>query len=80
VRYIREASRIVQGGDAEVVGMSWLGDTSTFGPWVPTVIYGPGREPVYMPNEYLTFDEIETATKVYALTAAFALSSEAGRV
>jgi acetylornithine deacetylase/succinyl-diaminopimelate desuccinylase-like protein len=74
VRYIRRASQIVQGGNADVVGMSWLGDTATFGSWVPTVIYGPGREPVYMPNEYLDFEEIETAAKVYTLTAAFALS------
>lgn len=78
VRYIRRASQIVQGGDAEVVGMSWLGDTATFGPWVPTVIYGPGREPVYMPNEYLDLADIETATKVYALTAAFALTQHLG--
>lgn len=74
VRHIRRASQIVQGGEAEVVGMSWLGDTATFGKWVPTVIYGPGRDPVYMPNEYLTFEEIDTAARVYALTAAFALS------
>jgi acetylornithine deacetylase/succinyl-diaminopimelate desuccinylase-like protein len=74
VRHIRRAARAVQGGDAEVVGMSWLGDTATFGKWVPTVIYGPGREPVYTPNEYLSFAEIETAAKVYALTAAYALS------
>jgi acetylornithine deacetylase len=72
VRYIRRAARIVQ-GDARVVGMSWLGDTATFGRWVPTVIYGPGHQPVYMPNEHLTIGEIETAAKVYALTAAFAL-------
>lgn len=72
VRYIREAAQIVQ-GESEVVGMSWLGDTSTFGPWVPTVIYGPGGEPVYMPNEYLPLSDIDTATKVYALTAAQAL-------
>lgn len=77
VRHIRRAATIVQ-GKAEVVGMSWLGDTATFGEWVPTVIYGPGHEPVYMPNEHLTMSEIETATKVYALTAAFALGSHAG--
>jgi acetylornithine deacetylase/succinyl-diaminopimelate desuccinylase-like protein len=58
--------------------MSWLGDTATIGPWVPTVIYGPGREPVYMPNEYLDLADIETAAKVYALTAAFALTQHLG--
>jgi acetylornithine deacetylase len=54
--------------------MSWLGDTATFGPWVPTVIYGPGREPVYMPNEYLDVADIVTASRVYALTVALALT------
>lgn len=78
VRYAREASRLAQGGDATVVGMSWLGDTSTFGPWVPTVIYGPGHDPVYMPNEYLDLEDIRVATRVYALTAFFALSRGPG--
>lgn len=74
VRHIRRASRIVQGSDNDVIGMSWLGDTASFGDQVPTVIFGPGRDPVYMPNEYLELGDIDTAAKVYALTAAFALS------
>ena len=73
VRYLRRASEIVH-GESDVVGMSWLGDTSTFGPWVSTAIFGPGGEPVYTPNECLELRDIEVATKVYALTAAFALS------
>lgn len=77
VRHIRRAAEIVQ-GRAPVVGMSWLGDTATFGPWVPTVIYGPGHEPVYMPNEFLDLSDIATAARVYALTAAFALGGDAG--
>jgi acetylornithine deacetylase/succinyl-diaminopimelate desuccinylase-like protein len=41
---------------------------------IPTVIFGPGREPVYTANEYLTFEEIEIATRVYAATVAHALA------
>lgn len=76
VRYIRRAAEIVQGGPHEVVGMSWLGDTASFGAQVPTVIFGPGREPVYMANEYLEVGDIHNAASVYALTAAFAMTKE----
>jgi hypothetical protein len=34
------------------------------------VIFGPGGEPVYQPNESLALSDIEAATRVYALTAA----------
>jgi hypothetical protein len=34
------------------------------------VIFGPGGEPVYQPNESLALSDIEAATKIYALTAA----------
>ena len=32
----------------------WLGDTASFGAKVPTVIFGPGGEPVYCPDEHLS--------------------------
>src|SRR4051794_21678906 len=32
---------------------SWLADTASFGKLVPTVIFGPGHDPVYTPNESL---------------------------
>ena len=40
---------------------------------VPTVIFGPGGEPVYCANENLSVADIHVATKVYALWAALAL-------
>ena len=57
-------------------GGSWLADTASFGRLVPTVIFGPGREPVYMPNEWLATDDIELAARVYAATAAILLSPD----
>lgn len=73
VKAIRRAVEVVTGGPAEVIGTSWLGDTSSFGRQVETVIYGPGHDPVYMPNEFLPLSDIETAAKVYALAALWAL-------
>ena len=51
----------------------WLGDTSSFGPLVETVIFGPGGEPVYAADENLSVDDIHDAAKVYAAFAALAL-------
>ena len=51
-------------------GGSWLGDTASFGHLCETVIFGPGGEPVYQPNESLALSDIEAATRIYALTAA----------
>ena len=53
---------------------AWLGDTSSFGPMVETVIFGPGGEPVYSADENLSLEDIHDATKVYAAFAALALS------
>ncbi len=73
-RLMHQAVAQVTGRDAQPRAASWLGDTASFGPQVPTVIYGPGREPVYMPNEYLDLADIHEATRVYAAWAALALS------
>ncbi|HEY9244906.1 MAG TPA: M20/M25/M40 family metallo-hydrolase, partial [Streptosporangiaceae bacterium] len=51
----------------------WLGDTASFGAKVPTVIFGPGGEPVYCPDEHLSVADIIEATQVYAAFAALAL-------
>jgi acetylornithine deacetylase/succinyl-diaminopimelate desuccinylase-like protein len=74
VRLLAEAVERVKGRPVEYRAASWLGDTASFGRQIPTVIFGPGREPVYTANEYLTFGEIETATRVYALSVALALA------
>jgi acetylornithine deacetylase/succinyl-diaminopimelate desuccinylase-like protein len=60
-------------------GGSWLADTASFGHLVPTVIFGPGREPVYMPNEWLATEDIEIAAKVYAAAAGILLAPDGGQ-
>ena len=40
---------------------------------VETVIFGPGGDPVYQPNEFLEITDIEQACQINALTAAMAL-------
>jgi acetylornithine deacetylase/succinyl-diaminopimelate desuccinylase-like protein len=74
VRLMRDAVRDVRGGEPQLRGESWLGDTSSFGGKVPTVIFGPGGPPVYCPDEHLSVDDIHEATKVYAAFAARALT------
>jgi acetylornithine deacetylase/succinyl-diaminopimelate desuccinylase-like protein len=34
---------------------------------VPTVIFGPGHEPVYTPNESLALSDIERAAEIYTV-------------
>jgi acetylornithine deacetylase/succinyl-diaminopimelate desuccinylase-like protein len=79
VQLMVEATAQVGGGSTELVAEDWLGDTSSFGHDVPTVIYGPGGAPVYCPDEHLSIDDIHRATKVYAAYAALALSGQAAR-
>jgi acetylornithine deacetylase/succinyl-diaminopimelate desuccinylase-like protein len=72
---MQQAVTEVSGRQPQPRAASWLGDTSSFGSQVPTVIYGPGREPVYMPNEYLDLRDIHEATRVYAAWTALALNA-----
>ena len=75
VNLMREAVRAARPGQEPSVRVeSWLGDTSSFGPLVETVIFGPGGEPVYSADENLSVEDIHDATKVYAAFAALALS------
>ena len=78
VRLMRTAVREVRGEEPPLVVENWLGDTASFGEKVPTVIFGPGGPPVYCPDEHLTVEDIQEATKVYALFAALALTSAEG--
>ena len=73
---LAEAIESVTGSAAAYGGGSWLADTASFGNLVPTVIFGPGREPVYMPNEWLATEDIEIAAQVYAATAAVLLAPD----
>jgi len=78
VRALAAACETVSGVPPAYGAGSWLADTASFGRLVPTVIYGPGREPVYTPNEWLETADIEQATRVYAATAARLLAADAG--
>jgi len=73
---LADAFRSVTGDEPSYGGGSWLADTASFGRLVPTVIFGPGREPVYMPNEWLATEDIEVASRTYAATAALLLGPD----
>jgi len=73
---LAQAYQSVAGEEPEYGGGSWLADTASTGHHCPTVIFGPGREPVYMPNEWLDVVDIHTAAKVNAVTAAILLAPE----
>ncbi|CAN5330014.1 ArgE/DapE family deacylase [soil metagenome] len=74
---MRRAVRSVRGGEEPVLEVAgWLGDTASFGDHIPTIIFGPGGEPVYCPDEHLSVEDIIEAAKVYAAFAAYALSAD----
>ena len=76
VTLMRDAVRAARPGHEPSLRVEgWLGDTSSFGPVVQTVIFGPGGEPVYSADENLSVDDIHDATRVYAAFAALALSA-----
>jgi acetylornithine deacetylase/succinyl-diaminopimelate desuccinylase-like protein len=72
---LASAWEATMGKPARFHGGSWLGDTASFGRLCETVIFGPGGEPVYQPNESLALTDIEAATRIYALTAANVLQA-----
>ena len=73
---LAEAFQSVTGNEPSYGGGSWLADTASFGRLVPTVIFGPGREPVYTPNEWLATEDIEVASRTYTATAALLLGPD----
>ncbi|WP_162529767.1 M20 family metallopeptidase [Nocardioides caldifontis] len=73
VELMRESVRSVRGAEPPLQAAGWLGDTASFGSTVPTIIFGPGGEPVYCPDEHLSLDDLVEATKVYATFGALAL-------
>ena len=76
VKLMQEAVRAARPGQEPSLRVEgWLGDTSSFGPLVETVIFGPGGEPVYSADENLSVADIHDATKVYAAFTALALSA-----
>jgi Acetylornithine deacetylase/Succinyl-diaminopimelate desuccinylase and related deacylases len=73
VQTMMEAVRLVRGGEPQLRAAGWLGDTASFGDKIPTVIFGPGGEPVYCPNEKLSVADIVEATRVYTAFSVLAL-------
>jgi acetylornithine deacetylase/succinyl-diaminopimelate desuccinylase-like protein len=77
VEHMRDAVRAVRSAEPQLQVAGWLGDTASFGAKVPTVIFGPGGEPVYCPDEHLSIADIVEATQVYAAFGALALTPRA---
>ncbi|GAY08168.1 M20 family metallopeptidase [Pseudonocardia sp. N23] len=73
VQTMVDAVRHVRGSEPPLKAAGWLGDTASFGDRIPTVIFGPGGEPVYCPNENLSVDDIIEATRVYTAFSTLAL-------
>ena len=65
---LKDAWEKVMGRPAKFLGGSWLADTASVGHCCETVIFGPGGEPVYQPNESLAISDIEAATRINTLT------------
>lgn len=76
VELMREAVRQVRGTEPELQVAGWLGDTASFGHKIPTVIFGPGGEPVYCADEHLSIEDIVEATRVYTAFGALALTGK----
>src|SRR5262249_12309671 len=75
VELMRDSVRSVRhGAEPPLQAAGWLGDTASFGQKVPTIIFGPGGEPVYCPDEHLAIADIVEATEVDTEFAVRALS------
>lgn len=75
VELMRASVKSVRGGaEPPLLAAGWLGDTASFGHKVPTIIFGPGGEPVYCPDEHLSIDDLVEATRVYTEFAVRSLS------
>lgn len=74
VEHMVRALRTIRGREPALTVEGWLGDTASFGAQVPTVIFGPGGEPVYCPDENLSVADVVEATQAYALFVADALA------
>lgn len=72
VQATAEAARRATGKDPEAVGMRIVGDANLYvhGAGVPTFYYGPSNETAHADVEWVSVARLESAAKVYALTAA----------
>jgi acetylornithine deacetylase len=69
VRSLHDAFVEHEGAPPKYAAGSWLADTASFGGLIPTVIFGPGHDPVYTPNEWLAVEDIERAAQITTLTS-----------
>jgi acetylornithine deacetylase/succinyl-diaminopimelate desuccinylase-like protein len=76
VRTLDGAYQAVTGRSPGYGAGSWLADTASFGRLVPTVIFGPGHDPIYTPNESLEIRDIELAAQVNTVMAVDLLARE----
>jgi acetylornithine deacetylase len=76
VKTLDRAYQAVTGKPPRYGAGSWLADTASFGRLVPTVIFGPGHDPIYTPNESLEIRDIELAAQVDTVTAVHLLARE----
>jgi acetylornithine deacetylase/succinyl-diaminopimelate desuccinylase-like protein len=76
VKTLDRAYQAVRGRPPSYGAGSWLADTASFGRLVPTVIFGPGHDPIYTPNESLEIRDIELAAQVDTVMAAHLLARE----
>jgi acetylornithine deacetylase/succinyl-diaminopimelate desuccinylase-like protein len=67
VEALDAAYRQIAGREPRYAAGSWLADTASFGKQVPTIIFGPGHDPVYTPNEWLDVADIKLAAEVNTL-------------
>ena len=65
------AHKTVTGKDAEYVGRRLVGDANIYanGTGISTYYYGPSNETAHSDDEWVSIDRMESAAKVYALTA-----------
>lgn len=67
VETLDTAYQHIAGREPRYAAGSWLADTASFGKQVPTIIFGPGHDPVYTPNEWLDIADIKLAAEVNTL-------------
>jgi acetylornithine deacetylase len=78
VRALHASFEELEGREPRYAAGSWLADTASTGKLVPTVIFGPGHDPVYTPNEYLEIADIERAARINTLTTVRLLGEAGG--
>ena len=76
VRALHASFEELEGSEPRYAAGSWLADTASTGKFCPTVIFGPGHDPVYTPNEYLEVRDIHRAAQINTLTAVRLLGGE----